>query len=181
MYISQKKEIYETYYPFLFERKPDQVITIELDQKEGRDQEFLLSFVKLEQKYPIYIVMHVPRFMEDDVIEDLVEEKILYEKKVIGKDIYLNIEIKEENQVNIVFQNAYILGCMSQFVSWSFDSPYFIEFKMVEDEYFFGIFKRKIPLPNMVLRDQSTIFWIHFDGSGIEVFSTDENIIKRYA
>jgi hypothetical protein len=78
MYLLQKTVTSETYYPFLFERKPDQVITIELDQTEEKDREFLLSFVKLERKYPIYIVMHVPRFMEDDVIEDLIEGKILY-------------------------------------------------------------------------------------------------------
>jgi hypothetical protein len=64
---------------------------------------------------------------------------------------------------------------MSQFVFWSFDSPYFIELKTIEDEYFFGIFKKKISLPNMILGDQSTFFWIHFDCSSIEIFSTDDN------
>jgi hypothetical protein len=68
LYLSQRTDISEEYYPFLFKKKPDQVITIGLDQTEEEDREFLLSFVKLEQKYPIYIVMHVPDFMGDDVI-----------------------------------------------------------------------------------------------------------------
>jgi hypothetical protein len=109
-----------------------------------------------------------------------------FHRKVIEKDIYLHIEVKEENQVDIVFQNAYILGCMNQFVSWSFDFQDFIELKIVENEYLFGIFKRKISMPNMILRDTSTFFWIDFDGSSIEIFSTDENweieqVKERYA
>jgi hypothetical protein len=186
MYLSQKKDISEGHYPFLLERKPDQVVSVELHQTEEQDLEFILSFVKLEQQYPIYMVMHVPRFMEDDIIEDLLKTKILYEKKVVEKDIYLHIEVKKENQVDIVFQNAYILGCMNQFVSWSFDFQDFIELKIVENEYLFGIFKRKISMPNMILRDTSTFFWIDFDGSSIEIFSTDENweieqVKERYA
>jgi hypothetical protein len=175
VYLLEQTDIDETYYPFLFEKKPNQVITIGFNQIEEEDRKFLLSFVKSEQQYPIYVTMHVPRFMENDIIEDFIEKKILFEKKVIKKDIYLNIQVKEESQVDIVFENAYILGCMSQFVSWSFDSSTFIELKVIEKEYFFGMFKRTYSLPKMILEDQSTFFWIHSDGSSIEVFSTDKN------
>jgi hypothetical protein len=54
MYLSQKKDISEGHYPFLLERKPDQVVTVELHQTQEQDLEFILSFVKLEQQYPIY-------------------------------------------------------------------------------------------------------------------------------
>jgi hypothetical protein len=52
MYLSQKKDISEGHYPFLLERKPDQVVTVELHQTQEQDLEFILSFVKLEQQYP---------------------------------------------------------------------------------------------------------------------------------
>jgi hypothetical protein len=75
---------------------------------------------------------------------------------------------------------------MNQFVSWFFDFQHFIELKIVENAYLFDIFKIRISMPNMILRDTSTFFWIDFDGPGIEIFSTDENwkieqVKERYA
>ncbi|WP_176786713.1 hypothetical protein [Thermoactinomyces sp. DSM 45892] len=132
----------------------------------------MISFVKLEEKYPIFLIIDVPSFMEDDFIKELEGNGILFRKDVIEKRSYYRLEISNEAQVGPMFECAYTFGSMNDFVGWSFDTPNFLDESWREKEYLFGIFKRRYSRPRLVLEDQSTVFWIAWDGIGIEVFST---------
>lgn len=121
---------------------------------------FLCNWMTRLDRYPIYTMIEYMDFQLDDIEEELNRHNIKYSK--IGKEPFIKIKLTNHEQLEIVIHYLYGSGSMNNFAAWSLSQD------------LFGLDKRKIKtlwgeiaeleIPVVSLAQDSTVFWIGFDG-----------------
>ena len=136
-------------------------------------------------RFPIYIYVEIFEFQKDKFEQLCNAHNIEYETLNIKnkRDGAYKATVKNNQSFNAIFPYLYSTGSMNNVALWSLEKDVFSlgkrEFKTI-----FG--KRKLHTPIVSLEDNSSVFWVGFDGQHItaisnsKLFSSAEHISNHF-
>jgi hypothetical protein len=159
--------------PFLLRNHFEQVPCMVLEGDNEEIRQFLTFFIRVQERFPVSFVMELFDFMVEDIKEELRKRSIYFRSNFISDKVYFLLEVPEK-YLEYVFDLAFYLGKMNQFVGWSLGSKDFFEIEEIEEQRLLGLYRRKTAFPSISLSENETFFWIGYDGKEVWLFSTDE-------
>src|SRR5690606_29505092 len=88
-----------------------------------------------------------------------------------GADFYNKVTVRNTEQFNLIFPYLYANGSMNNFASFSLGKDVF----SIGHQYIRNMWgkNKKTETPVVILKENTTIFWIDYDGDGMVVISND--------
>ncbi|MGX9708250.1 hypothetical protein SAMN06265361_10292 [Laceyella tengchongensis] len=157
----EKVELEQLDLPFSLKEPVKYALSIYFEGEKQEKQQNLISFIELQDQFPICLVIEPFCFMEEEIEERCIEENISYKTIKSRHNKYYLIDVNKAF-VKEAFTWAYELGSNNQFVGWAPFTNSFFEMKEIETSIL-GLFKKKTCIPSVQLSKCTTFFWIGFD------------------
>lgn len=159
------------FFPFAINGDKSYVVYLSFNNVATTD--FVPKWMFHLNKFPIYILIEIFEYEQEELELDCTNHKIEYEmvknKKV--KNIYYKAIIRNSEQFSTIFPYLYGNGSMNNTALWSLQKDVF-SFGKRKCKTLFG--KRNITTPIITLEEKKSVFWVGYDGDEIFVISNDK-------
>ncbi|KOO52619.1 hypothetical protein AMD00_02755 [Viridibacillus arvi] len=166
------------FFPFAVDGKKEYIVDFTFIDEP---LDFVSNWMNELSQFPIYILVEVYDFDQEELEQDCKTHKIEFEKTK-NKNYFYKIIIENQKQFSIMFPYVYGNGGMNNLALWSLKRDVF-SFGEREVKTFFGIKKNHTTI--VTLLESDCVFWVGFDGDTIVAitndrqFSTIENISDK--
>lgn len=166
------------FFPFAVDGKKEYVVDFTFND-EPFDLDFVSNWMNELSQFPIYMLVEVYDFDQEELEQDCKAHKIEFEKTK-EKNYSYKVIIENQKQFSIMFPYAYGNGGMNNLALWSLKRDVF-SFGKREFKTPYGIEQTTI----VTLLESDCVFWIGFDGDNVfaitndRQFSTIENISDK--
>lgn len=168
------------YFPFAIDGNTPYIIDCffwgeKVDEVEEVEN-FISNWMNILNQYPMYAFFEGYDFEQEEFERDCLKHSIEYEifqrKK---RDFYGKATITNNEQFNVIFPYLYGNGRMNNFAGWSLEKDVFSLGKR-DFKTFLGI--KKLETPIITISENTTFFWVGYDGDNVIAISNDEKFSK---
>lgn len=164
------------YFPFAIDGETSYLYDISFaNRKDEKEVEgFVAKWMKSLDKFPIYIFFECFDFHQKEIEKECKSKSIEYTEFKWGEsDFFIKVKVKNIEQFNIVFPYVYANGSMNNFACLSLEEDVFTigirDFKNIWGE------NEMIETPIIKLNENSSVFWVNYDGDSMVVISKDSS------
>lgn len=168
------------YFPFAVDGKKEYIVDVTFNDVDPL--EFVSNWMNEINQFPIYALVEVFDFGQEEFEQECKTNTIEFEKTKIEKEYYYKAIIQNYKQFRVIFPYAYGNGSMNNLALWSLKKDVF----SFGERDFKTLFRmKKINTPIVTLHENDGVFWVGFDGINVVVitndsqFSTIANISKK--
>lgn len=158
------------HFPFAMDGNCSAVIdTVPID---GHPYDFYPKWMDSLNKYPIYAVIQIHDYTEEDIVEECSKYNISYSFIGNKKYKFIKIVIATSSQFQAIFPYIYGSGSMNDLAIWSLKEDIFT----IDKRPIKGIFKKsKMDVMVLKLSPSSIVFWVGYDGGWFTTLTNDSS------
>ncbi|MDQ0247821.1 hypothetical protein J2S09_005497 [Bacillus fengqiuensis] len=150
----------------IYSKVPSLISVGFFERKNEEIEKFVSNWMNELNRFPIYALFRCYKYQQENFEKECLTHSIEYQQlEYDNSDNYNKVTINSILQFNAIFPYLYGNGCMNNFASWSLN----------EDVY---KLENRIKIPIVTLKEDTTLFWIDYDGSGLVVVSNDKKYSK---